>query len=246
MKNLSFTLILLINLNIFGQSDLPRLNCEEFDYSINSNTRMNLKFLSLESYNETDKDTIQKDNVKTSENIELNKIFQKKYPNKITEHCINSNYYDRDSITNLKFCDEKTKIKLVDKKANFYIFKIDAFEVNNYLLFNADNEVIYTINNFPQILENGKIVIDAGFEYGGYNVINYYVFEEKEIKYFEFIVPMYYHLQNLKLLKSFNHKTKVIGDFIRYDYKEVPNKEGFGKKYVYDKDKYCRKLIMIF
>lgn len=247
MKFLLSISFLFFSLQIFGQSEFPKLNCEEFDYTSESNTRMELRFLSLENYAEYDKDTIQKEKSKVAEDIELNKIFQKKYPGKITEHCINSKYYDRkNGVTNTKFCDTKSKIKLIDKKNNFYIFKADAFEINIYFLFDTNSEIIYDMNNYPQILENGKVVIDAGYKYGGNNVINYYFFSEEKIEYFEFSVPIYYQLKNIKLLKSFNSKPKVVGDFVRYDYKEVPNKEGFGKKYDFDKEKYCRKLVMIF
>ena len=246
MKVLSILLFFFIHLKIFGQSDFQKLNCEEFNYTIDSNTQMNVSFISFDRYLEYEKDTIQKEKFKIKEDIELNSIFQKRYANKITKHCINSKSYDRDTISTLKFCDNNTRIKLVDKKANFYIFKIDAFEIDNYLLFDINNQVIFTMNNYPQILENGKIVIDAGYEYGGNNVINYYIFDEEKVKYFEFKVPIYYQLKNIKILKSFNSNPKVIGDFIRYDRKEVPNREGFGKKYDLDTEKYCRKLIMIF
>jgi len=247
---MKFSLIisfLFFSLKIFGQSEFPKLNCEEFDYTTDSNTTINLRFLSPESYAEYDKDSIQKEKPKIEEDIELNKIFQKKYPNKITEHCIDSKYFSQvDGIANVKFCDSKLKIKLVGKKHNFYIFKVDAFEIDNYLLFDMNSEVIYDTNNYPQILENGKIVIDAGYEYCGYNVINYYFFENNDLNYFKFRVSTGYKLQNIKLFKAFNSKPRVVGDFIRYDYKEVSNKEGFGKKYDFDKEKYCRKLVMIF
>jgi hypothetical protein len=205
---------------------------------------LNLRFLSLEKYSELNKDSIKQDKPKLTEDIELTKIFREKYSNQITEHCVNTKFYDQDSISHISYCSEKTKIKLIEKKANFYIFKIDAFEIDDFFLFNIDNEVVYTTNNYPQILDNGKIVIDV--EYGNQNSINYYIFEKDKLKYFEFKGPFSYNLKNIKLLKSFNSNPKVIGDFIRYDYKEVPNKEGFGKKYDYDREKYCRKALMIF
>jgi len=245
MKFLLSVILFFLSFQIFGQSEFQKLNCDEFDYKSSSNTKMNLRFLSVESYTNFDKDTIQKDKLKVSENIDLNKVFQKKYPNKITEHCINSKYYSDDGITNAKFCNSKSKIKLVGKKYNFYIFKLDAFEIDSYLLFDINSEVIYDMNNYPQILDNGKIVIDAGYQYGGNNILNYYIFENDVVKYIELTFPTGYKLQNIKLLKSFNSNPKVIGDFIRYDYKEVPSKEGFGKRYEFDQEKYCRKIIMI-
>ncbi len=247
MKILLTLLLFLIQLKLFGQFKYPKLNCEKFDYTIDSNTRMNISFLSFENYIEYDKDTIQKEKPNIKENIELNKIFQQKYPGKITENCINSKYYNRENdVTNVEFCDRKSKIKLVGKKDNFYIFKADAFEINIYLLFDTNSEVIYDMNNYPQILENGKVVIDAGYQYGGNNVINYYFFGEENVKYFELSVPIYYQLKNVKLLKSFNSNPKVIGNFIRYNHNEVSNEEGLGQKSDFDTEKYCRKLVMIF
>lgn len=245
MKSLSFLFIFFIHLNIFGQSEFPKLTCEEFDYSTTSNTRMHVNFISLERYLEYDKDTIKTEIAHLNEDPELNKIFQKKYPDRITKHCINSKFHEQDSIRNISFCDEKMQIKLIAKKSNFYIFKIDAFEIDNYLLFNINNELVFTMNNYPKILENGKIVIDSGYEYGGNNAINYYVFGEEKVKYFEFRVPAYYRMKKIKILKSFNSDPKIIGAFFRYGYKGVHNSKVSGKEYIYDEEQFCRKFVML-
>lgn len=245
MRRLIILLFILTNLQLFSQNIGQKLNCDDFSFTTNSNTRMEISFLSAENYSRYEKDSIEKDGKKLKEDIELNKIFQKKYPNKITVHCINSKIYEDNDFRNYSYCNESYKIKLVAQKFNFYIFKVDAFEVNNYLLFNTDNQTIYTLSNYPQILENGKIVVDVGYEYGGSKIINYYSFEKEKLKYFELIIPAHYNLQNIKIIKSFNSTPKVIGNFIQYGYKEVFNNEYPNGYYEYDKENFCQKFIMI-
>ena len=77
MKFFLIISFLFFSTRIFGQSEFPKLNCEEFDYTTDSNTKMNVRFLGLESYSKYDKDTIQIEKLKVTEDIELNKIFQK-------------------------------------------------------------------------------------------------------------------------------------------------------------------------
>ena len=245
MKRLIILLFILTNLQLFSQNIGQKLNFDDFSFTTNSNTQMKISFLTVENYVRYEKDSIEKDGKKLKEDIELNKIFQKKYPNKITKRCINSKIYDNDNIRYYSYCSENYKIKIVAQKFNFYIFKLDAFEIDCYLLFNTDNQTIYTVSNYPQILENGKIVVDAGYEYGGSNIINYYTFDNDKLKYFEFTIPASYSLKEIKLIKTFNSTPKIIGNFIRYNQKEVPNNEYGKRTYDWDMDNFCQKFIMI-
>jgi len=206
---------------------------------------MNINFIDEESYNYLIRDTLSKQIKVTAENILLTKIFEQKFPKKVTKHCINAKIYENDSVRKISYCDKKNNIKLIDKKFNFYIFKLEAFEINNYLLFNTDNETIIFTSNFPQILKDGKVILDFGYEYQGGRILNFYFLENKKIEYFEYRIPLQYQIRDFKILKSHHDNPRIVVDIIRYGYKEVSNKQGFGKKYVYDSEKTCRKLLML-
>lgn len=113
------------------------------------------------------------------------------------------------------------------------------------MLFNTDNETIIFTSNFPQILKDGKVILDFGYEYQGGRILNFYFLENKKIEYFEYRIPLQYQIRDFKILKSHHDNPRIVVDIIRYGYNEVSNKQGFGKKYVYDSEKTCRKLLML-
>jgi len=246
MKHIAIIILLLINLNLKAQSDLfpLKLECGDFKQNISANRQMNIDFVNEERYYSLSKDSIMKAKKIVIENLELTKLFEKKFPKKITNHCINSKIYENDSIENISLCNEKYNIKLIDKKLDFYIFKLDAFEIDSYLLFNSKSQIIYSVSNFPQFLNDGKVIMDVGYEYGGSNIVNFYFIEEEKIKYFEYRFQLQYQIKDVKILNTSSKNPKILLDLIRYGYKEVPNKPGFGKKYDFDKENFCRKFIL--
>lgn len=239
-------IFIFIQLSLNAQSDdfLLILDCNDFAQNISANKRMNVDFINLERYNSLKNDTLVKQKKILTENFELTKSFEKNFPNKISKHCVNSKMYEKDSIRNLSFCNDNYKIKLIEKKFNFYIFKLDAFEINSYLLFDTKSQIIYTINNYPQIIKEGKIILDFGYEYEGQNAFNFYFIEDKDISYFEYRIPNQYQIRDYKILNSGINNPKILVHLIKYGYKEVPNKKELGTKYEYDKEKFCEKIIM--
>ena len=159
---------------IFCQDIILNPDCENISLEVKSNSQMSIGFMNEEKFFNLAKDTIKKDKIKTLENKELTQIFQKRFPEKITHNCINSEIYLNYKLDKYKECNENLVIKLVDKKFNFYIFKYDGFEISGYFLFDENSAIIYPTNNFPQILENGSVIIDVGNKSGLKNTLAYY------------------------------------------------------------------------
>ena len=232
-------------MKIYSQSNSPFLfDCENFNQKIKtSGNNKNINFLSKEIFDYYSKDSIQKRELKTVEDEELNKIFQTKFPNTITKNCINSKMFVDDQIKKIKWCSDNLKIKILEKIGKFYIFKLSGFEINGYYLFDETNKTIIVTTNYPQIIDN-SIIIDAG------NVF----FQEKEIKFIKLIngkieylnynFPTMYNYKDWKIVKLPNGKISALFELIIYDLKEVPSDYGT-KKFENDLEKYCIKRIAI-
>jgi hypothetical protein len=168
------------------------------------------------------------------------------FKGQITEHCINSKVLQDDKIILAPFCDERTKVTIVAKIDNYFIFNVKAFEIDNYILFNTKNKIAYFSNSFPAILDNGKIIVDIKMHTMYDHGVRIYEMENDIPKVFSVSFPRQYNLQKSYITKSFNNKINVLFDLIRYDLKEIaPSENSSNTQYVYDKDKYCRKLIVI-
>lgn len=240
MKTFLFIITCLLTpLTLFAQID-PNFNCDDFILYLESNTRNHIEFLNKQRYFEQI-DSIQKNKIPAIiENKILNDEFQKKFPNTITAHCIHANSFSEGKIEKTSFCNETYKIFLIAKEYNFYIFKFLAFEIDDYLIFNTNDKTFFFANNYPTILNNGKLIIDIGYSYGGFNTFKYFKFKSNnDIDYFELSIPAYYQIKSHQIIKTPN-SFKLQAELVKYNLKETsPN------KYDYDETDYCSKFINI-
>jgi hypothetical protein len=218
----------------------PNFSCDDFSFDVSSNTRASVEFLSKKKYLDAIKDSIPRSQKPIiQENEILNTEFQKNFPNIITEHCVHSKSFEDGQIGEISFCSKKYKMFLVSKEYHFYIFKIQAFEIDGYLVFNSDDKTIYNTDHYPIILDNGKMILDIGYRYGGTNIIKYYKFNDKKVDYFELSFPFYNQIKSYNIIKKFD-KFKLAVELIKYNTKETaPN------KYEDDKNDFCSKLLII-
>ncbi len=221
-------------------------NCENFDISVSGNLRMNIQFASNELFNYIKEDSISIPKRSLNNQDQLWKDFNSNFKGKITKHCINSKILQDEKIASNSFCNEKSKITIVDKIDNYFIFNLKAFEIDNHILFNTKNKVAYFFKSFPIILNGGKTIIDIELQTVYNNGIDIYEFENDIPKTSNISFPRQYNLQKSYIIKDWKNNIKVLFDLIRYDLKEITSpEEPFNRKYDYDKDKSCRKLIVI-
>ncbi|PJJ66188.1 hypothetical protein [Chryseobacterium geocarposphaerae] len=242
---------LLVIINSFSKaqdyvSNPYEFNCEDFDMTIVGNLRMNVQLVNNILFNHIKKDSIIIPKINSPDQNTLWKEFNLQFKGQITEHCINSKVLQDDKVISVPFCDERTKITIVAKIENYFIFNVKTFEIDNYILFNTKNKIAYFSSSFPTILDNGKIIIDKKMHTMYHHGVKIYEMENDIPKTFSVSFPRQYNLQKSYIAKDWNNKVKVLFDLIRYDLKEIPSSESsLNTKYVYDKDKYCRKLIVI-
>lgn len=221
-------------------------DCENFDMTIVGDLRMNIQLVNNSLFNHIKKDSIIIPKINSPDQNTLWKEFNMQFKGQITEHCINSKVLQDDKIILAPFCDERTKVTIVAKIDNYFIFNVKAFEIDNYILFNTKNKIAYFSNSFPAILDNGKIIVDIKMHTMYDHGVRIYEMENDIPKVFSVSFPRQYNLQKSYITKSFNNKINVLFDLIRYDLKEIaPSENSSNTQYVYDKDKYCRKLIVI-
>lgn len=248
VKLLTFLLII-INSHLIAQDSVPNpyeFNCENFAMTVVGNLRMNVQLVSNSLFNHIKKDSINIPKINSSDQNTLWKEFNAQFKGKITEHCINSKVLQDDKIISAPFCDERTKITIVAKIENYFIFNVKAFEIDDYILFNTKNQVAYFSNSFPTILDNGKVIIDIEMQTMYNHGVRIYEMENDIPKTFRVSFPRQYNLQKSYIVKDWNNKVKVLFDLIQYDLKEIaPSENSSNTQYVYDKDRYCRKLIVI-
>ena len=220
-------------------------NCEDFSQNIVGNLGAKVDFVTEEYFNSLVKDSI-KNYQKVDKDISsIQKEFNKKFNRRITEHCINSKVYFESKVQNYSNCNEKNTIKLVDKIENYYIFNLRAFEIDDYLLFNSKDETIYFFNSIPTILDNGDTLITLKFNSVYFHGINYHKFDNGDFKNFDFEFSRQYRPEKTYIIRDWANKTKILLKLIRYDLKEVSNTFKDGVKYDYDKERYCRKFVVI-
>lgn len=234
MKNILF-LILFVSLKLSAQDNLSLIpNCDDFSFTIESNTRNTLSFISQNDYNRKLKDSIKKPKkIALKEDKILYKEFQKKFPDKISTHCIRGEQYGSGRTEKISYCSDRQKILLIGKEQNFYIFKLDAFEIDSYILFNTENETIYYTENYPLIYDNGKIIFDIGYFYDGLKIISYYKFYDKKTEYLELKFPAQYVIKNYNIIR--NPRIHLIAEL---------GKLSNSKKSSEDNN-FCGKLLMI-
>ncbi|SHL24550.1 hypothetical protein [Chryseobacterium polytrichastri] len=240
MKQFLFSIILLFTSLKLSAQISKDFSCDDFTFNIESNTRNSVEFLNKERYFQFIKDSIPKSKKPViAENKKLNEEFQKKFPNTITEHCIHAKSFSQGKIEDTSFCNNKYNISLISKEYNFYIFKILAFEIDNYLIFNTNNKTIYSSNHYPIILNNGKFIFDIGYSYDGLNSFNYFKFKDNNVGYFELSIPLHYQIKNYNIINAFNG-LKLTAELTKYNVKETsPNKSED------DKSDFCTKFINI-
>lgn len=238
-----FLIILLTLLCFFSKSQ--NFNCEDFNQNVEGNLRTTIDFVTEDYFNSLLKDSI-KIYKKTDRSLDsLKKEFDKKYYGKITQHCINSKVYLNGKTDNYSQCNEKDIITLVGKVENYYIFNVRAFEIDNYLLFNTTNETIYLFNSLPTVLDNGNTLITMKFKSAYSHGINMYELEGENLKNFNIEFSRQYLPEKTYIIKDWANRIKILLSLIRYDLKEVSNTFKDGRKYEYDKAKFCRKFIVI-
>jgi|GEM_PF-1413427 len=245
MKHLFFLSLFIFSVSLSAQDGFVRTNCGNLKLLINSNVHKTVNFLSENNYKKIINDSIQKKRIlfkNIKENTDLRREFQKKFPEKLTRHCINSNYFKDDSIKYYSYCDSATTMILTAKEFNFYIFKVNAFEVSSYLLFNTRDQIIYSTHNYPLIFDKGRTVFDIGYVYAGFKTAKYYRFNRKNTEYFDFSIPPQYSFKDFKIIDDKKRK-KIAVDLISYQLKK--GKPGSKYNYEYDKDDYCRKFLLI-
>lgn len=221
-------------------------NCIDFSQDLRGDLRTTINFVTEDNFNSLLKGstiTVQK----TNKNIQLlQKEFDKKYNNKITKHCINAKIFFDDKIKNYQNCDETNKISLVDKVDNYFIFHYtDGFEINNYLLFNTINETIYFFKSLPVILDHGTTLITMKFNSAYSHGIDLYKFEDGNLKTFNIEFSRQYRPEKTYIIKDWANRTKILLNLVRYDLIEVSNTFKDGTRYDYNKEKFCRKFIVI-
>lgn len=204
MKNI-LLLILFLSLKVSAQDHLSVISgCDDLSLTIDSNSRNTLSFVNKDDiYYSALKDSIERPRkILLKEDKILYDEFQKLFPDKISTHCIRGKQYGRGQTEEISYCSNRQKIVLIGKEQNFYIFKLDAFEIDSYILFNTLDKIIYYTENYPMIYDYGKIVFDIGYAYGGSNIINYYKFHENEkTEYFELSLPSRYKIKNYKVIR---------------------------------------------
>lgn len=239
MKTLLLIICLLISLKLTAQTK-SHFDCDDFSINLSSNTLNHIEFISKTNFLDQIKDSIPK-NKKPAiiENKSLNAEFQKKFPNTITQHCIHSKSFEQGKISDMSFCSEKYNIFLISKEYHFYIFKVVAFEIDCYMVFNTNDKTIFTLDNYPVILNSGKLIFDIGYSYNGLRVINYLKFNENSVDYLELSIPLNYHIKSYHIIKTSNN-FKLATELIRYNMKETAQ-----NNYEYDKTDSCSKFLNI-
>lgn len=238
-----FLTILLTLLCFFSKSQ--NFNCEDFNQNVEGNLRTTIDFVTEDYFNSLLKDSI-KIYKKTDKGLDsLKKEFDKKYYGKITRHCINSKVYLNGKTESYSQCNEKDIITLVGKAENYYIFNLKAFEIDNYMLFNTTNETIYFFNSLPTVLDNGNTLITMKFNSAYSHGINMYQLEDENLKNFNIEFSRQYLPEKTYIIKDWANRIKILLSLIRYDLKEVSNTFKDGRKYEYDKAKFCRKFLVI-
>jgi len=163
-----------------------------------------------EYFNSLLKDSIKIYQKKDIDILSLQNEFNKKYTDKITKHCINSKIYLEGEIENYSDCNEKNNIILVDKIENYYIFNLRAFEIDDYLLFNTEDETIYFFNSIPTILDNGKTLITMKFNSVYSHGLNLYKFEDGNLKSFNIEFSHHYNPEKTYITKDWENRTKIL------------------------------------
>lgn len=239
-------IIVLFSNNFFSQFGSPfKFDCDNFRQEIKTNSKeFSVEFLSKEIYDYYSKDSIQKNEIVISENLNLNSAFQKKFPGTITENCVNAKFLNNDFIQKIKGCNSNMKINLLDKKDSFYIFRVSGFEISGYYAFDERNKVIITTQNFPQII-NDELIIDVGKRFSYKKSISYYKIKGGKIDYINIVYPALYEYKDLKIIKSLSGKIQAFVELINFDFIEVPSNNG-GEKYERNPNKYCIKRISIY
>lgn len=204
MKNI-LLLMLFISLKVSSQDHLSIIpSCDDLSLTIESNSRNTLSFINKDDddYSKL-KDSIRKPKkILLKEDKVLYEEFQSIFPDKISKHCIRGKQYEKGETEEISYCSNRQKIVLIGKEQNFYIFKLDAFEIDSYILFNTLDKTMYFTENYPIIYDHGKIVFDIGYAYGGLNIINYYKFyDNKKTEYFELTMPLRYTVQHYNIIR---------------------------------------------
>ncbi|GEN77253.1 hypothetical protein CHA01nite_29930 [Chryseobacterium hagamense] len=210
-------------------------DCEDLSLTLESNSRNTFSFINNDDYNSKLKDSIAKP-VKAllKEDKMLYDEFQNLFPDHISTHCIRGKQYGRGETEEISYCSNKQKIILIGKEQNFYIFKLDAFEIDSYILFNTLDKTIYFTENYPMIYDHGKIVFDIGYAYGGSNMINYYKFYDREkTEYFELMMPLRYTIKDFNVIRY--PAIHLIAEIEKLSPSEKSSVRNKG----------CRKLLMI-
>ncbi|MCW3161798.1 hypothetical protein [Chryseobacterium oryctis] len=234
-------IFLLFNIFLKSQS----FSCEDFLQTIEGNLRTKIDLVTEEYFNLFLKDSIKIPEKNEKEIHFLQNEFNKKYPNRITKHCINSKIFTEGKVEYSSYCSEKTNIVLIDKVENYYIFNLKAFEIDDYLLFNINNETLYFFNSIPVILDNGNTLIEIKFGSEYSHGVNIYKFENEGLKNFNVEFSRQYNLEKSYIIKDWANRAKILLKLVRYDLKEVSNTFKDGVKYEYDKERYCRKFLVI-
>lgn len=235
MKNVLF-IIVFLSLKISAQDHLSVISgCDDLSLTIESNARNTLSFISQDNYHSELKDSIERPKkILLKEDKILYEEFQNLFPDQISTHCIRGKQYGRGRTEEISYCGNRQKIILIGKEESFYIFKLDAFEIDSYILFNTLDKTIYFTDNYPMIYDYGKIVFDIGYSYGGSNIINYYKFYKSEkTEYFELTIP---HRYTIKHYSFIQHPTiHLVTELEKLSTSEKSSERNNG----------CRKLLMI-
>ncbi|KMQ63202.1 hypothetical protein ACM46_14825 [Chryseobacterium angstadtii] len=215
--------------------------CQYFSYKIKGNEAVKFEFLSEEDYNNLKSKKIKLNPIFNLENQNLLSEFKTKFPKVFQDSCATFSFYENNKLRKSKSCN--IKFLLVDKKSDYYIFKMAGFEISGFLLFNEKTKISQVTDGFPQILENGKYI--ASFDNGlNSTTINFYKKSEKNFNEYELNITPRFRIDEYNLYKNPYGNFDV---FIAVSSKSLKLiEEGKnGKKYELDENNGCNLKLKI-
>ncbi|WP_131705371.1 hypothetical protein [Chryseobacterium sp. BLS98] len=215
--------------------------CQYFSYTIKGNEAIKIEFLDNENYNYLKAKKVELNLIFNSENPNLLAEFKRKFPKIFQDSCATFPFYEDNKLRKIKSCN--VKFYLVDKKSDFYIFKMSGFEISGFLLFNEKTKISRFTDNFPQILENGKYIVS--FDNGlNSTTINFYKKNEKSYNEYELRITPRFKIEEYNLYKNAYGNFDVIVTLSSKSLKLVEEGKN-GKKYEFDKNNGCNLKLKI-
>ncbi|KIA83954.1 hypothetical protein [Kaistella jeonii] len=215
--------------------------CANFSYSTKSTGTVKIEFLNQEIFKLYETKKVNFEENKYSENTELLNEFKLKFPKVFKDSCAKFNSFFNNKLTETKTCN--VKFLLVDKKSNFFIFKVSGFEIAGFLIFNEKNNISIFTDEFPQILDDGKYILS--FHNGiNYTTVQLYKKHENEYNYSEINITPKYRIANFFAYKDYFENLILVPTLVSKNLILVEESK-IGKKYGIDENNGCKVLMHI-